>query len=247
MVAGVKECILCLHFTEGGMMAEFLDTEGVNLYLSRIIKDAKKSVILVSPYLKFSERIKEFVTDKGSLEIRVQIVYGKEEPKAHELEWLNNIPSAEVMFCKNLHAKCYLNEELGIITSLNLYEFSQQNNNEMGVLFSRQNDLNLYNKAFEEVQRLIRISQGRGVTSFQISTPIKPTEKQTKIPTHELAKRRHIEQKILNENLLMSGLIKLVTGKGIKGHYALTARGVEVGGEPEQGTHIILWPENLKL
>jgi hypothetical protein len=228
-------------------MADFLDTEGVNLYLSRIIKDAKKSVILVSPYLKFSERIKEFITDKGRLKIRVQIVYGKEEPKAHELDWLNTIPSAEIMFCKNLHAKCYLNEELGIITSLNLYEFSQQNNNEMGVLFNRQNDLNLYNKAFEEVQRLIRISEGRAPNSFKISTPIKPTEQQTKIPTHELAKKRHIQQKILNENLLASGLIKLVTGKGIKGHYVLTAKGIEAGGEPEQGTNIILWPENLKL
>lgn len=228
-------------------MAKFLDTEGVNMYLARIIKDARERVLLVSPYLKFSDRIKEFITDKNHLNIDVRIVYGKEEPKADVLNWLNNLPHVRTSYCKNLHAKCYLNEELCIITSMNLYEFSQQNNNEIGVLFSRQNDLALYNKAFEEVQRLIRISEKRCATSFQISTPIKPTEQQTKIPTYDLAKKRHIELKILNETLVASGLIQLVTGKGIKGHYALTARGIEAGGEPKQGTNVILWPQNLKL
>ena len=47
-------------------------------------------------------------------------------------------------YCKNLHAKCYLNESLCIITSLNLYEFSQVNNNEMGVLIRRAEDTDLY-------------------------------------------------------------------------------------------------------
>ena len=41
------------------------------------------------------------------------------------------------VFCKNLHAKCYLNESTCIISSLNLYEFSQVNNNEMGVLIEK--------------------------------------------------------------------------------------------------------------
>ena len=37
-------------------------------------------------------------------------------------------------FSKNLHAKCYLNEKKMIITSMNLYEFSQVNNREMAFL-----------------------------------------------------------------------------------------------------------------
>ena len=61
-------------------------------------------------------------------------------------------------FCKNLHAKCYMNEEMCIITSLNLYEFSQVNNNEMGILIQRSEDGQLYKDAYEEAQRIIRIS-----------------------------------------------------------------------------------------
>ena len=45
-----------------------------------------------------------------------------------------------ISFCKNLHAKCYLNEESCIVSSLNLYEFSQVNNNEMGILISKDED-----------------------------------------------------------------------------------------------------------
>ncbi len=38
-----------------------------------------------------------------------------------------------IILSQNLHAKCYLNEKAAIITSMNLYDFSQVNNNEMGV------------------------------------------------------------------------------------------------------------------
>ena len=51
-----------------------------------------------------------------------------------------------------------MNEEMCIITSLNLYEFSQVNNNEMGVLIQRAEDGQLYKDAYEEAQRIIRIS-----------------------------------------------------------------------------------------
>jgi phosphatidylserine/phosphatidylglycerophosphate/cardiolipin synthase-like enzyme len=51
-----------------------------------------------------------------------------------------------------------MNEELCIVTSLNLYEFSQVNNNEMGILIQRSEDSQLYKDAYEEAQRIIRIS-----------------------------------------------------------------------------------------
>jgi len=39
-----------------------------------------------------------------------------------------------------------------------LYEFSQVNNNEMGILIQRSADGQLYKDAYEEAQRIIRIS-----------------------------------------------------------------------------------------
>lgn len=49
------------------------------------------------------------------------MVYGKSELQPLEISWLREQTCIRTSFCKNLHAKCYLNEELCIVTSLNLY------------------------------------------------------------------------------------------------------------------------------
>ena len=77
---------------------------------------------------------------------------------------LKSMQSIRSSFCKDLHAKCYLNEREAIITSMNLYEFSQVNNNEMGVYIDKETDSALYKDLYDEVQRLIRISDELIVT-----------------------------------------------------------------------------------
>ena len=114
-------------------MAKFLNTSATNYYLEEMIKGAKDRLILISPFLRLNDRIKELLEDKNRLKIDVRIVYGKSELQPEEVNWLKGLTYVRTSFCKNLHAKCYLNEELCIVTSLNLYEFSQVNNNEMGV------------------------------------------------------------------------------------------------------------------
>ena len=114
-------------------MAKFLNTSATNYFLEELIKNASDRLILISPFLKLNDRIKELLQDKNRLKFDVRIVYGKNELQPEEINWLRELTYVRTSFCKNLHAKCYLNEESCIITSLNLYEFSQVNNNEMGV------------------------------------------------------------------------------------------------------------------
>ena len=139
-------------------MAKFLTTTGINYQLEELIKGAKERLILISPFLKLNDRMKELLADKNRLKIDVRIVYGKSELQPQEIEWLRGLTYIRTSFCKNLHAKCYMNEEMCIVTSLNLYEFSQVNNNEMGILIQRGEDGQLYKDAYEEAQRIIRIS-----------------------------------------------------------------------------------------
>ena len=73
-------------------------------------------------------------------------------------ETVRGLTYIRTSFCKNLHAKCYMNENMCIVTSLNLYEFSQVNNNEMGILIQRSEDGQLHKDAYDEAQRIIRIS-----------------------------------------------------------------------------------------
>jgi phosphatidylserine/phosphatidylglycerophosphate/cardiolipin synthase-like enzyme len=93
------------------------------------------------------------------MKIDVRLVYGKSELAPQETNWLRSLEFVRTSFCQNLHAKCYLNEQAAIITSMNLYDFSQVNNNEMGVYIQREQEPELYRDAYEEALRLIRISE----------------------------------------------------------------------------------------
>jgi phosphatidylserine/phosphatidylglycerophosphate/cardiolipin synthase-like enzyme len=230
-------------------MAKFLNTSAINYFLEELIKDAKDRLILISPFLKLNDRMKELLADKNRLKIDVRIVYGKSELQPEEINWLKELTYIRTSFCKNLHAKCYLNEELCIITSLNLYEFSQINNNEMGILIRRTEDAELYKDAYEEAQRIIRISDEVRITLERVTT--EPDEKSDaedkadKLTSSKLAQKLGIKTNEFMEKLVSSGFLELKEGK----HY-LTAKGKEVGGEfrmsPKYGPYF-LWPENFRL
>ncbi len=229
-------------------MAKFLNTSATNYFLEEMIKDAKDRLILISPFLKLNDRMKELLSDKNRLKIDVRIVYGKSELQPEEINWLKELTYIRTSFCKNLHAKCYLNEELCIITSLNLYEFSQVNNNEMGVLMRRSEDAELYKDAYEEAQRIIRISDEVRISLERVvnATESKPEaeEPQDKLTTSKLAQKLGMKTGELTEKLVASGHLEAREDK----HY-LTAKGKEVGGEfrmsPKFGTYF-LWPTNFK-
>jgi phosphatidylserine/phosphatidylglycerophosphate/cardiolipin synthase-like enzyme len=150
-------------------MAKFLNTSATNYFLEELIKSAKDRLVLISPFLKLNDRIRELLEDKNRLKIDVRIVYGKSELQPQEIEWLKAQSYIRTSFCKNLHAKCYLNEENAIVTSLNLYEFSQINNNEMGILIRRDDDAELYKDTYEEAQRIIRISDEVRISMERVS------------------------------------------------------------------------------
>ena len=140
-------------------MAEFLTTTGVSYRLEEIIKSAAERLVLISPFLRVNERIKELLEDKDRLKIDVRVIYGKNELQPEENNWLESMTSIRTSFCKNLHAKCYLNENEALLTSMNLYEFSQINNNEMGILASRENEPELYGEILQESRRIVRVSE----------------------------------------------------------------------------------------
>lgn len=155
-------------------MAKFLNTSGTNFFLEELIKNAKERLILISPYLRLNDRIKELLEDKDRLKIDIRIVYGKSDLHPDEIKWMQKLDYVRVSFCKNLHAKCYVNESECIISSLNLYEFSQVNNNEMGILVRKYEDNEVFKDAYEEAQRIIRISDEIRITLDEVKAEASP-------------------------------------------------------------------------
>ena len=163
-------------------MAKFLDTAGVSFYLQTLINGANEKLILISPYLKISDRLKQSISDKDLMKIDIRLIYGKTEIELSENNWLKSLKSIRTSFCQNLHAKCYLNEKEAIVTSMNLYDFSQVNNNEMGIYVTKAEDAELYSAIYNEAMRLVRISDEIRISVTQVpkteqpikSYPIKP-------------------------------------------------------------------------
>lgn len=136
---------------------KYLRTSGISSNLEDLIREAKERLYIVSPYLKLSDNIKELLNDKEKEKVEIRIVFGKQELSPTELEYIGNLRYVRLYFSKNLHAKCYLNEKRMIITSMNLYEFSQQNNREMGVLIERINeeDKQVYDDAWKDIESIL--------------------------------------------------------------------------------------------
>jgi phosphatidylserine/phosphatidylglycerophosphate/cardiolipin synthase-like enzyme len=239
-------------------MAKFLNTSATNYFLEELIKGAKDRLILISPYLKLNDRIKELLVDKNRLKIDVRIVYGKSELQPQEIAWLRELTYVRTSFCKNLHAKCYLNEELCIVTSLNLYEFSQVNNNEMGILIRRGEDSELFRDTYDEAQRIIRISEEVRISLERVATTPEPKaddapgesdngdeDAGSKLTTSKLAAKLGMKTAELTEKLVEKGLLELRGGKPF-----ITEAGKAAGGEFRKGAKFgpyFLWPEGLSV
>lgn len=216
-------------------MAKFLNTSATNYYLEELIKNASERLILISPFLKLNDRIRELLEDKDRLKIDIRIVYGKSELQPDEINWLKGLSFVRTSFCKNLHAKCYINESSCIITSLNLYEFSQVNNNEMGIFIDRDSDSELYKDSYEEAQRIIRISDEVRISLEKVSAEAadaehdeesSSTDDQSKITSSKLAKKYKLKTDDFLQLCVVKGYLTVDNGKHI-----LTESGKAQGGE----------------
>jgi len=159
-------------------MAEFLTTNGTSYHIEKIIIEAKSKLVLVSPYLQISKTFYERLKDASNKNVAIKIIYGKDELKPNEKNSLAELKNIELFFFQNLHAKCYLNENKMVITSMNMYEFSEKTNREMGVLIDRNLDKELFDKAIAETLSILQSAEPITLRkSERQTTPlIKPTK-----------------------------------------------------------------------
>jgi len=170
-------------------MAEFLDTQGVSYYLKKLINNAEDKLYLISPYLQLNNQLKLSLEDRHKFSIDIIIIYGKvSDINPDDSSWLQSMPGIKLLFHKDLHAKCYFNEKEAIITSMNLYMFSQQNNVEMGIYIAKEKDEELYKQIATEVDRIKRGSEHRTISVQKVENKkIEPIKEQaTPKPTENI-------------------------------------------------------------
>ena len=234
-------------------MAKFLNTSAANYYLEEIIRLARDRLILLSPFLQLNDRVKELLEEKNRLKTDVRLVFSKNELQPEETNWLRSLTFVRTSYCRNLHAKCYLNEELCLVTSLNLFDFSQAKNNEMGILISRAEDAELFQHAADEAERIIRVSEEvrmsfekvKRVSEDNAPNADEEQEGVGKLSTSRLAKKLGLKTQELTDHLVHLGAIEISGGQK-----QITPLGRRLGGELRVSARFgpyFLWPEALPL
>lgn len=154
-------------------MAEFLNTQKIKEYISKIIETAEKELVIISPYIQTNDTFIDLLRKADKRGVETTLIYKEKEVKDFEKDKLKSIDNLNLLHHPNLHCKCYYNETYLIICSMNLYDYSQRNNREMGVLFRRtdndskgwddykkgQDDESFFQDAITEIKSIINGSE----------------------------------------------------------------------------------------
>ncbi len=236
-------------------MAEFLDTQGVSYYLKKLINNSNDKLYLISPYLQLNNQLKLSLEDRHKFSIDIIIIYGKvSDINPDDSAWLQSMPGIKLLFHKDLHAKCYFNENEAIITSMNLYMFSQQNNVEMGIYISKEKDEELYKQVATEVDRIKRGSEHRTISvqkvEIQKEQPIAKKDEPAKVNISNvkyfsataMSKELGIAPKDLNAKFEKLNWIEKKNEETV-----LTDLGKSKGAQMKKGQYgdYIAWPETI--
>jgi hypothetical protein len=123
------------------IMAKFIAGNELNLEIEKLLENAEKSIILVSPFIKLHRRYESVLKSKIERHsLRITILFGKNSEQMQksmsyeDFAFFKQFPNIEIRYEKNLHAKYYANEKSAILTSMNLYSYSHDHNIEAGIL-----------------------------------------------------------------------------------------------------------------
>ena len=126
-------------------MAKFVKGNGLNAEIESIFDDAEVQLTIISPFIKLHKRFKDSLKSKiNNPKLEVQLVFGKNESNkskslsSEDFEFFKQFANVRIYYEPRLHAKYYANQTAAVLSSMNLYEYSQNNNIEFGIVTHRE-------------------------------------------------------------------------------------------------------------
>ena len=140
-------------------MPQICDTYDINANIAHIIEDARKHIVIISPFIKINRKMQKAIELADRRGVRLFLIYGKTELDESTAVWVRRLRNSSLGYIRNLHAKIIMNEDFAVMSSMNLYEYSQVNNEELGAFFGRREDRAAFKDIVFQVLRLIRLSE----------------------------------------------------------------------------------------
>ena len=114
-----------------------ISTTQINFEIELLIKESEEYLVLLSPYLRIGQKLKNLLAFKINSINQIFVICRLSDISKSEMQFFKLHQKIKLIDSPRLHAKCYLNERKIILTSMNLYDFSQINNFELGIIFNK--------------------------------------------------------------------------------------------------------------
>ncbi len=140
-------------------MAEIITAKGTGFFIEKVIRGARESIVLISPYLKVQKLYLDELKAAAKRGIAVAVVFREDEAKQDQVDALLEVKGIKLYQLPELHAKCYFNEHRFVLTSMNLHDHSERNNKELGIMLEQAADAELFAQAHEQAMSILAIAQ----------------------------------------------------------------------------------------
>jgi phosphatidylserine/phosphatidylglycerophosphate/cardiolipin synthase-like enzyme len=130
-------------------MIDVISNHNIPSEILNIIQLSQKYVVIVSPYIKLWEHLTLQLKSSIKRGVLIKWYYRTNEVKPKIIDELKDI-GVQMKNIDNLHTKLYLSEDFGMISSMNLYEFSSTSSQEIGLVSDERKILNKFKFYIEE-------------------------------------------------------------------------------------------------
>lgn len=139
-------------------MADFLTTKNSLAQIERIIQTAERVLTIITPFVQISDDFARRLRDADHEGTLIRLVCRTADLTLAQKRILTGFDNLTVYDDAKLHAKCFINERGVVLTSLNFYQASEQNN-EMGVYLDAKEDRAAYQDAVREADSIIKSAE----------------------------------------------------------------------------------------
>lgn len=130
---------------------DILNPNEIGARIASMLLESNKRFIAISPFIKVADWKKMMIALEKAIGNGVSIELYYREIKSKDYNYLNSI-GVKLFEIQNLHTKLYMNDSSALMSSMNLYEYSDLNARELGVFYT---DLESYNKFYNYFTKYI--------------------------------------------------------------------------------------------
>ena len=122
-------------------MGTFVKGSQLVAEIENLFDEAYEELVIISPFIKLHSRLIDSLRSRiDDPKLKIRLVYGKNKSDKTkslnkvDFDFFSQFSNISIFYEPRLHAKYYGNQDKGILSSMNLYEYSMNNNIEFGVV-----------------------------------------------------------------------------------------------------------------